>query len=63
MSIIYCLSCDNDIDTDFQECHEHNDELICNSCYENLEFMNSESILELIKEHEHAKKLNEGYRI
>ena len=53
MSIIYCQGCDNSVDTDFQECHEHEDELICNSCYENLEFINSDDIVNMINSHKY----------
>lgn len=34
MSVFHCHPCDKNIDSDYIECHEWADDLICDDCYQ-----------------------------
>ena len=58
MSVFHCEGCEKNIDSDFIECHDVDDGLICDDC-----FMKEVDILMMIAEYEHTKKLEGVYRI
>ena len=61
MSVFYCEDCDNQIDSDFVECHEVDENLICEPCHNN--YLDEQDILKMIAEYEHSKQLQGEYRI
>lgn len=63
MSMIFCQGCDSDIDTDFHECHEFKGDLICDHCYQNLDFMTNEAIVDFLLENDKSLALTNYYQI
>ena len=54
MSVFYCEDCDNMIDSDFVECHEVDENLICEPCHNN--YLDEQDILKMIAEYEQGEK-------